>query len=306
MHPRDRSLLCTGYETATAGRARKELLNINLGDIRIQNNVAYIDIWESKTEARRVIVKKFINEFKNWLSIHPFNQGDLPFNELEKVPLYITEFNPRKQHASKVSISPDRDYAVVEDLRGFKRRVRLYHAPNGKTYVRMSYSSARLVMRAACKRAGTKIYSLRALRHRRAKDLEHVLPLREKMAYMGWSDVNTAMVYGSFTSEEACDSIIAAEEGRPLERNDEVKNWRCEACETINPPTARFCLNCSQPKDVKMAIGIRMKAVEEIVDLVISKVLNNHVMRKMLIQEMKKELEEPKNQQMKEKIKMST
>lgn len=292
MHPRDRSLLCTGYETATAGRAEKELLNINLGDIRIQNNTAYIQIWESKTDARQVIVKKFIADFKHWLNLHPFNQGDITYEELEKVPLYITAFNPKRvPQALRVSLTPDKKYAVVDNKRGFRRRIRLYQAPNGRMYSRMSYSSARLIMRAACKQAGTKIYSLRALRHRRAKDLEHVLPLREKMAYMGWSNVNTALIYGTFTSEEACDSIIAAEENRPLERNDEVKNWRCEGCQTNNPPTAKFCLNCSQPKDVKMAMGLSMKAVGDIVDLVLSKVLSNDEMKEMLIESLKEELQ---------------
>lgn len=129
---------------------------------------------------------------------------------------------------------------------------------------RMTYSGAARIFKKACERVGVKSYSLRSLRHRRAKDLENVLSIREKMAYFGWSSINTAQVYGSFTSEEACERIEANEEGREIKREVELKKWICPACNTENSPAARFCMNCTQPKDDVTAIkGISFASIDE-------------------------------------------
>jgi integrase len=242
-HPRDRCLLAVGYETATAGRANKELLNIRIGDITLKNNTAYIDIRESKTQARRVMVKKFIHDLIAWLNIHPLR--DQP-----EAPLFVTT------------------------KWGRNSRAKIYRDKAGREYRRLSYQAARDIMTRACKKAGTKPYTLRSLRHRRAKDLEHVLPLREKMAYFGWSNVGTALIYGSFTSEEACETILAAEEGRPIRRVDEeMESWTCQACKSVNPPTHSFCGVCSQPKDERTAIKVQPQSIDRLVDEVIKRLL---------------------------------
>jgi hypothetical protein len=260
--------LVTGYETATAGRARKELLNIRLGDITIKNNVAYIDIPESKTEARRVMVKKFIQDFRLWLNLHPLkDQSD--------APLFVTEFNSRRQrNVVKADYSEDGRYVTVHYQNKRHRRFRIFRDSVGREYKKLSYQAARDVMAKACRRAGTKPYTLRSLRHRRSKDLEHILPLREKMAYFGWSNVGTALIYGSFTSEEACETIAAVEDGRPVRRvEEEMENWVCPACKTSNPPTHNFCGVCTQPRDERIAIKRVPHNIDEFVDEVLKRLL---------------------------------
>ena len=231
---RDKAAIATGYETGTAGRPRKELLNMKIKDVRIVNNVACITIWESKTISRVTVVKKFINELREWLQVHPDAN------------------NPNAW---------------------------LWVKGKGKTPTeKLTYAALNAAFKKACKRAGTPIYPLKSLRHRRAKDLEKVLSIREKMAYFGWKSIATAQIYGSFTSEEACESVIAAEEGREVVRQEEelMKMWKCPSCRTENPPHAKFCMTCSQPQEDATAIrgaGTLFSDLEAITELIFARVL---------------------------------
>jgi integrase len=152
-----KALFAVGYETATAGRPKKELLNMRVGDVRLENNVAYITVRESKTRTRTVIVKKLINEFRTWWNQHPFIHDSMAW-------LWVCL---KKDHYGK----------------------------------KLGYQAANTALKTSCKRAGTRPYPLKALRHRRAKDLEDVLPIRKKMAYFGWRNIRTAEIYGNFCSE---------------------------------------------------------------------------------------------------------
>jgi integrase len=139
---------------------------------------------------------------------------------------------------------------------------------------KLSYQAMNNAFKRSCRKAGVPLYPLRSLRHRRAKDLEKVLSIREKMAYFGWRNINTAMVYGNFSSEEACETIIAAEEGWEIKRDEEaLRSWKCPACKTDNQPNMRFCGNCTQPRDEALAIKKAITSVEEIADQVLAKLL---------------------------------
>ena len=65
---RDKALVSSLYES---GARINEFLNIKLEDINLESNIAYVKLMQSKTKQRTVIVKKFINEFRAWLSAHP-------------------------------------------------------------------------------------------------------------------------------------------------------------------------------------------------------------------------------------------
>jgi integrase len=225
-----KALFAVGYETTTAGRPKKELLNMRIGDVRIENNVAYITLRVSKTRTRTVIVKKFINEFRAWLNQHPFINDPMAW-------LWICQ---KKEYFGQ----------------------------------KLGYQSANTALKNSCKRAGTRPYSLRALRHRRAKDLDFLSP-RKKMAYFGWRNIRTAEIYGNFSSEDACEDIISHEEGKPIIKKEEVETWKCPACQGVNPPTNKFCGNCSQPKDDIVAIqkATIQKATGAEVDEIVDKVL---------------------------------
>lgn len=234
---KEKALIAVGYETATAGRAKKELLNMKIGDIILKNNCAYIKIPESKSEPRTTVVKKFINEFRAWLDAHP--NADNP---------------------------------------------NAYLWPSSRT-PKMSYPMTDTIFKRACKRAGVKAYPLRSLRHRRAKDLEDVLGIREKMAYFGWSTITTAQVYGDFTSEESCEKIVANAEGRPVRGEEELKEWKCPGCGNINSPAARFCGTCSQPKDdltaIKASSEVEVK-VENVMELLVQRMISNPEFKEQL------------------------
>ena len=226
-----KALFAVGYETATAGRPKKELLNMRIGDVRLGNNVAYITLRVSKTRTRTVLVKKFINEFRAWLNQHPFINDPMAW-------LWICQ---KKEYFGK----------------------------------KLGYQSANTNLKNSCKRARTRPYPLKSLRHRRAKDLDFLSP-RKKMAYFGWRSIKTAEIYGNFSSEEACEDIEDHEEGKPIAKEKGVKTWKCLACQGVNPPTNKFCGNCSQPREETVAIQktvVIQRATDAEIDEIVDKVM---------------------------------
>lgn len=233
-NPRDRALLSGNYETATGSRPDKEWLSLKIGDIRIEKNVAYVTIRESKTRPRITVIKKFVGDLKLWLNMHPDGANEAAY---------------------------------------------VWCVLHGQNYGRrMGYGNADRILKSACRKAGTKPYAFRAFRHRRAKDLESVLSIREKMAYMGWTSIQTAQIYGNFTSEESCETIVANEEGRPRRNeSDELLSWICGGCKSVNPCTNSFCGVCGGRKnDVEPLQRIK---VEKLIDLFLELATRDEVIR---------------------------
>jgi site-specific recombinase XerD len=130
----------------------------------------------------------------------------------------------------------------------------------------MKYPAIQKLMRKLEKKSAIKkrLYP-HMFRHSRASHLASVFTEAQMKEYLGWvQSSDMAAVYVHLSGRDVDDTLLKVHglKSGEEEEKEKFKARKCDRCEYINEPMARFCVRCGQVLDVKTAIELEERAKE--------------------------------------------
>lgn len=227
-NPRNRLLPLFMLES---GARISELLGIKLKDVVLTKQYAEVTITTLKNtkEPRTLTLTKCIGLLQDWMEKHP--RSDQP-----DAPLMVNLTNKYWKNKAKT----EKDYM-------------------GKG---MTATNTQVVLRKLADRAGIDKYiSNHVMRHSSATYWGKEFGLETMMYWFGWQSSDTATTYLHHDQEQV-KKLRLSSEGIDEELNkDHLESSVCPRCEEKQPPTAKYCSQCSMSLDQEAAQ--RIKQLEE-------------------------------------------
>jgi integrase len=224
-HIRDKALIATLFET---GCRVGELASLRLKNVSFDKYGAVITV-NGKTGMRRVRIIMYSQYLSRWLSEHP--DHDDP-----NAPLWVV-------------IGTTKKVAKSGNLKGYKFNW---------SYSLKHHTIMKAIQRAAEKAEIKKRVNPHNFRHSRATLLANKLTEAQLKEMFGWAQSSDmAAVYVHMSGRDVDDALLKLHGLQQEEKDDEAaKAKRCARCKEINPPSSKFCGNCSLPLDTKTAMEL--------------------------------------------------
>lgn len=223
-HIRDKALIATLFET---GCRVGELASLRLKHVSFDKYGAVIVV-QGKTGMRRVRLIMYSQYLSRWLSEHP-DKDD------QNAPLWVVIGTTK--HIAK------------DKKKGYKFNW---------SYELKHHTIMKAIQRAALKAGIKKHVNPHNFRHSRATLLANKLTEAQLKEMFGWTQSSDmAAIYVHMSGRDVDDALLklhGLQEEAP--DNEKEKAKRCARCKEINPPTFKFCGNCSLPLDAKTAIEV--------------------------------------------------
>ena len=203
------------YLTQLDGGFRpSEFVDLNFGNIKVENDLAIANIEDGKTGGRSVILHRAAPYLLRWLEIHPTkNPTD---------PLWLRE--------------------------GFGNTVKA--GSNGRIE-RYGYDAInRRLQKLAKSTSFFKKIDFYSLRHSSCVlDKLDNLPVDLAAMRHGHSVDHFTRTYGRLSTRDLM-TRFSKHYGLSSDTAEQVENWRCPSCQSLNPPREQQCFGCGNGKDV--------------------------------------------------------
>ena len=155
----------------------------------------------------------------------------------------------------------------------------------------VTYQTLKKIIKNAFKNAGiNKRCNPHMFRHSRATEMASHLTEFQMNQYFGWtqgSDMPSTYVH---MNGREVDSAILEMNGIKEDNKEALvkKPAICNRCEFINPFDTKFCLRCSLPLDMKVAIGLDEKEIQQKrVDLIMNELIKEPEIQRMFLDKIK-------------------
>ncbi len=249
-HIRDKALIATLFET---GCRVGEIASLRLKNVSFDKYGAVITV-NGKTGMRRVRMIMYAQYLSRWLSEHP-DHGDT------NAPLWVV-------------IGTTKKVAKSGNLKGYKFNW---------SYSLKHHTIMKAIQRAAEKAEIKKRVNPHNFRHSRATLLANKLTEAQLKEMFGWAQSSDmAAVYVHMSGRDVDDALLKLHGLQEEKQDDESsKAKRCARCKEINPPSFKFCGNCSLPLDTKTAMEV--DAQRKSTDNLMSELTKDPEVQKILV-----------------------